>query len=70
MKYYKTYLSSEYDNLDLTLFEHNIRWSNDRSEFIVEFLSPPHGNTITLTHQEALLLMNTDKWKPINTELN
>ena len=62
MRHYKTYPASQYDSLDLSLFHSNIRWSVDQSQFLVEFLTPPHGNTVTLTKDEARELMMTDEW--------
>lgn len=59
---YKVYNASEYDSLDLSRFYTNIRWSLDDSQFIVEFREVPHGNTVTLSKEEAVLLMGTDKW--------
>lgn len=62
-KIYKVYPAREYDTLDSIKFTTNVRWSNDRSEFIVEFKEQPHGNTVVLTHQEAVDLMATDNWR-------
>jgi len=62
-KLYKVYPARDYDNLDSIKFTTNIRWSNDGSEFIVEFKEQPHGNTVVLTHQEAVDLMSTEEWR-------
>lgn len=59
---YKVYKASDYDSIDLSKVSNNIRWNNDRSEFIVEFIEQPHGNTIVLTHDEAKALTQTEAW--------
>ena len=60
---YKVYEADEIDNLDMSLYQDSIRWSNDKTQVILEFIDAPHGNTITLSYQEALTLMNTAEWQ-------
>ena len=62
MNHYKVYPANQYYSLDLSLFYSPIRWSNDLSEFIVEFRDPPHGNTVTINLQEARDLMKQVEW--------
>ena len=62
-KFYKVYTASQYDSLDFGLYETNHRWNNDTTEVILEFKKQPHGNTIVLTHDEAVALMGTDPWR-------
>lgn len=62
-KLYKVYPARDYDTLDSIKFTTNIRWSNDGSEFLVEFKEQPHGNTVVLTHQEAVDLISTEEWR-------
>jgi hypothetical protein len=59
---YKIYPASQYSSLDLSLYQDNIRWSLDGTQFIVEFKEKPHGNTITLTREEARQIMVTPEW--------
>ena len=64
---YKIYTSTEYNNLDLSLYQDSIRWNNNNTKCILEFINTPHGNTITLTHAEALLEIQKPEWvKEIN----
>jgi hypothetical protein len=62
-RYYKVYPASQYDSLDMSLFHSNPKWSLDQSQFLVEFKEKPHGNTIVLTHQEALELVKNSEWQ-------
>lgn len=62
-KFYKVYTASQYDSLDLSLYETNHRWNKDTTEVILEFKEKPHGNTVVLTHSEAVALMSTDPWR-------
>lgn len=59
---YKVYKASDYDSIDLSKVASNIRWNVDGTEFIVEFKEKPHGNTVVMTRDEAVILMNTDAW--------
>lgn len=62
-KFYKVYTASQYDGLDLSLYENNHRWNNDTTEVILEFKEKPHGNTDVMAKDEAVVLMSTDPWK-------
>ena len=62
-KFYKVYTASQYSSLDLSLYETNHRWNNDNTEVILEFKEKPHGNTVVLTHNEAVALMSTEPWR-------
>jgi hypothetical protein len=62
-KLYKVYPAREYDSLDKSKFTSNIRWNVANTEFIVEFLTRPHANTITLEHEEAVALVSTPEWQ-------
>jgi len=64
---YKIYNASEYDNLDLTLFYESIKWNLAETQFMVEFKQPPHGNTVTLTQEEARAIITGPEWR--NTEI-
>ena len=59
---YKVYKAEDYNSLDLSKFYSNIRWNLSDTEFIIEFREPPHGNTVTLSKEEANLLMGTEQW--------
>ncbi len=61
-KLYKVYPSASIDTIDTSKVTTNIRWNLADTEFIVEFIEPPHGNTSTLSHLEAQQLMQTEKW--------
>ncbi len=60
---YKVYEAEEVDNLNLALYQDSIRYSNDKTQVILEFIDAPHANTITLSNEEARTLMNTAKWQ-------
>lgn len=62
---YKVYPANEFDNIDKSKVSNHIRWNLANTEFIVEFIEPPHGNTIVLTHDEAKSLMQTEAWMPM-----
>jgi len=60
---YKVYEANEIDNLDMTLYQDSIKYNNDKTQVILEFIDAPHGNTFTLSNEEALTLMSTTEWK-------
>ena len=62
-KLYKVYPARDYNSLDKSKFTSNIRWNVAKTEFIVEFLTRPHANTITLEHEEAVALVSTPEWQ-------
>ena len=63
---YKIYNAEEYDNLDLSLVQLNIRWSIDRSKFIVHFIEEPDCEC--LTKDEARAIMLTPEWSEIQID--
>ena len=62
---YKVYPSASINTIDASKVTTNIRWNLANTEFIVEFIEPPHGNTTTLSLDEARKLMQTEDWTPI-----
>ncbi len=60
---YKVYEASEMDNIDMTLYQNSVRWNNDDTQFILEYIDVPKTIVGTLTYEEALLLMNTELWR-------
>ena len=68
-KLYKIYPSASINTIDTSNVTSNIRWNIANTEFIVEFLTPPHGNTVTLTHDEAAILMQNENWAPPEEDL-
>ena len=62
---YKVYPSASINTIDASKVTSNIRWNLANTEFIVEFVEPPHGNTVTLSHSEAKKIMQTEEWAPI-----
>jgi hypothetical protein len=59
---YKVYAADEIDNIDMTLYQDSLRWNNDSTEFILEYIDVPETMVGKLTYAEALSLMQTDSW--------
>lgn len=59
---YQVYAADKMDNLDMTLYQDSVRWNNDRTEFIVEYINVPETMVGKLTYEEALALMQEDSW--------
>ncbi len=60
---YKVYEASEMDNIDMTLYQNSVRWNNDDTQFILEYIDVPKTTVGTLTYEETLLLMTTELWR-------
>ncbi len=60
---YEVYAAGEIDNLDLTLYQDSVRWNNDGTQFILEYIDVPETTVGTLTYEETLLLMTTELWR-------
>lgn len=62
IKKYKIYPSASISTIDFTKVEEGIRWNFDNTEFIVEFIKEPHGNTVTLSYEETIELISQFPW--------
>jgi len=60
---YQVYAADKMDNLDMTLYQDSVRWNNDRTEFIMEYVNVPETMVGKLTYEEALALMATKPWE-------
>ena len=60
---YEVYGADQIDNLDMSLYQEAVRWNNNSTQFILEFLNTPESMDQKLSQSDALDLMNTDSWK-------
>ena len=58
---YKVYNAADYEALDKTQIESEVRWNLDGSQFIVEFNTEPNG-ILNITRDEARQLVCTPEW--------
>lgn len=71
INYYKVYPISELNSIDWSKFTHDpetCRKRIDGSEFLAKFKEMPHPNTMTLSEEEVLDLMQTPEWKTIEDD--
>jgi len=59
---YQVYEADEIDNIDMALYQDNVRWNVDSTQFILEYMDVPEIMVGKLTYEEALSLMATDSW--------
>ena len=57
---YTIFDATEITNIDTSKITSNIRWSNDGSKFIVEWITTPLNDY--MTHKEALVEMSKPEW--------
>lgn len=60
---YQVYEAAEIDNIDMTLYQDSVRWNNDTTQFILEYIDAPATMVGKLTYEEALILMKTNVWE-------
>ena len=64
---YTIFDASEITNIDPSKITSNIRWSIDNSKFIVEWITTPENDYITM--EEARLIMASPEWSE-NIDIN
>lgn len=64
---YTIYDASKINEIDPLKITSNIRWSIDKSKFIVEWTTTPENDYMTM--QEARLIMNTPEWSIIAEDI-
>ncbi len=62
MNYYRVHPAEDHDHVDLSLYYLPVRWSNDGSEFIAGFKTPPLDSSEILNLQQARDLMKQVQW--------
>ena len=61
-KFYKAYTATQYDGLDLSLYETNHRWNLEQTEVMLEFKEGHDNSDEVLTHQQAVEYMSNHQW--------
>lgn len=62
IKKYKIYQASSLSEIDMSIFEDNIRWNHDNSEFLVEYIKNPNNNEEYLNYEEVSVLIKNYPW--------